>query len=97
MNGYYRYLIVESYYSYGEQSRHHIRVRPLPGQGFPIGMNVECSKRMRASHPVGTKFKIQAKIKRKEGGPEFLYTSYKWPYEVMSDKEADIFIGKSAT
>ena len=79
----YRYIRVETYRAQGEASGSTIRVRPLPGQGYPAGMHVECSKSMRHNHPVGTRFLIQAKEKTKEGGPPFLYSSYKWKYTVI--------------
>ncbi len=66
--------------------------RPLPGQGFNTAMNVECSTNMRTDHPVGTKFKVSARLKDKEGGTEFLYVSYRHEYEVMSEQDAQAFI-----
>lgn len=83
MSNRYEYVIVETYYAEGEASGSDVRVRPVSGQRYPISMNVECSKSMRHSHPVGTKFRIMAKIKSKDGGPDFLYSSYKWKYEVL--------------
>ena len=47
-------------------------------------MKVECSKAMRYSHPVGTKFKITAKLTDRLGGTKFLYTNHNWKYEVIS-------------
>lgn len=47
-------------------------------------MKVECSARMRNGHPVGTRFRIKAKVTDREGGTDFLYTHYKWPYQVVS-------------
>ena len=88
VDNYYRNVVVETYRAIGEASRHEIRVRPLPGQGYPADMHVECSRPMRERHPVGTKFKIQATLKSKEDGPEFLYSHYNWDYEVLNDKEA---------
>lgn len=39
-----------------------IRVRPLPDQGLPTNLVIECSKVERESHPIGTKF-ITADVK----------------------------------
>lgn len=79
----YRYVVVESYWAFAEPSRSDVRVRPIPGQGFASDMHVECSKDMRDAYPVGTRFRIWACVKRKEGGNEFLYTSWQWKYEVV--------------
>lgn len=91
MSHYYRYVVIETYQSHGEFSRHSIRARPLPGQGLPTSMKVECSASMRERHPVGTKFKVWAKIKATDDAPH-LYTSWQWAYEVFSDQDAQAFI-----
>ena len=88
----YQHVVVETYRAIGEASGSDVRVRPLPGQQYPVDMHVECSKGMRKSHPIGTKFKIMAKVKNKEGGPDFLYSSYRWDYDVLSDDQAEKFI-----
>jgi hypothetical protein len=87
----YRYVIIESYRAIGEQSAHAVRARPLPGQGLPAVMCVECSSKMRERYPIGTKFKILAKIKDTDRDPH-LYTSWQWKYEVVSDSQANAFI-----
>jgi len=46
---------------------------------------------MRKRHPIGTKFKVWAKIKNTIDTPH-LYTSWQWKYDVLSDNEADAFI-----
>ncbi len=51
-------------------------------------MAVECSSKMRDAHPVGTIFRIEAKITDREGGPPFLYTNYAWHYSVVTEAEA---------
>lgn len=91
MSYYYRYVIIETYQSHGEFSRHSIRARPLAGQGLLTAMKVECSSAMREKHPVGTKFKVWAKIKNTVEEPH-LYTSWQWKYDVVSDNEASSFI-----
>ena len=88
----YREIIIETYEAYGEQSSERVRARPLPGQGLSTNMKVECSSKMREGHPIGTKFKIQAKVTDREGGTPFLYSHYNWSYEVVSDEEASQFI-----
>lgn len=88
----YREVVIETYRAGGEPSRHSVRARPVGGQGFDATMKVECSSSMRTGYPVGTKFKVRAKITDREGSRPFLYTSYRWPYEVLSDQEAHDFI-----
>lgn len=88
----YLFVIIETYYADGEASKHLIRARPLPGQGFPTSMKVECSSKMRTSHPVGTKFRIKAKEKEAEELQPCLYTSYRWDYQVVTNQEAKQFI-----
>lgn len=85
-------VVITTCRNLGEPSSKDIRARPLRGQGFAPDMNVECSSRMREQHPVGTKFIVRCKLTDREGGPPFLYTSYRWPYRVVSDEEAKTFI-----
>ena len=91
MSYYYRYVIIETYHSYGESSRHSVRARPLSGQGLSTSLKVECSSSMRDRHPIGTKFKVWAKVKDTADAPH-LYTSWQWKYDVLSDSEAEAFI-----
>lgn len=76
-------VIVETYYSAKSGKKSKVHVRPVEGQTFPSDMDVECSREMRKDFPIGTQFKIRAKITNREGGKPFLYSSYKWPYEVI--------------
>ena len=94
MTNKYHYIIIETYQSHGELSRHSIRARPLPGQGFPLTMRVECSTFMREFHSIGTKFKVKAKIKSTDEAPH-IYTSWQWKYEVVSDDDARKFISQT--
>jgi len=61
-----------------------IHIRPLPGQHpFLPEMRVECSKDLSNNYEVGTKFIIKGKITSRDGGSEFIYSSYRWPYIVL--------------
>jgi hypothetical protein len=40
---------------------------------------------MRRKYPVGTRFRIYAKLTDKEGGGRFLHSHHNWPYEVLQD------------
>ena len=80
----YEWVDVESYLP-GKTSGLHgkVHVRPLPGQRFPVHLHVECARVIRKNYPVGTRFRIFAKLTDREGGGEFLYSSYRWKYEVL--------------
>lgn len=89
------YYYIETVPHYTGGSKESIRARPLPHQGLDVTMFVECSTKMRRSQPVGTIFEIQATVTSKEGGTPFLYTSYRWPYRVVSRAEAEELIRQS--
>lgn len=91
MGEYYRYVIIETFLHNGGGSKHCIRARPLPGQGLSQSMRVECSSSMRERHPIGTKFKVWARIKDTDQTPH-LYTSWQWKYDVITNGEAMDFI-----
>lgn len=78
----YDFIVVESYLHSGGGSKHSIRCRPIKGQGLPTHLNVECSSVMRKSHPVGTQFRIRARVTNREGTP-FIYTYHNWPWAVV--------------
>jgi hypothetical protein len=42
--------------SFKDSDSYRIRVRPLPDQGVPTYLMIECSKEIRERYPVGTKF-----------------------------------------
>ena len=90
-----RGIIVETYKPVGENSGSKIRVRPLSGQWAEPCLKVECSRAMREKYPVGTKFKINAKIIDREGTP-LLYSHYNSEYEVISSEDAKSFIAKQS-
>lgn len=60
-----------------------LRVRPLPGQGYPTNIVVECPRSMRKNHPPGTRFEITAKLTDREEGGEYFYSHHSWPYKVI--------------
>jgi hypothetical protein len=91
MDGTYRKIIVQSCSHSGGGSSSKVRCRPIAGQGLPTDMFVECSKKMRMAHPVGTLFEIQAKVTDREGGNHFVYTSSQWEYRVVPENEIIIF------
>ena len=76
-----------------------MHIRPIPGQVFSPTLFVECSKRLMdpRRYPVGTKFKLQAKLTDREGGAPFLYAYHGDPDVVVSYAEAQAFISGLAS
>lgn len=75
----YEYAIIESYEPSRAGSLHgKVHIRPCPGQGYPTSMHVECSKKLSRDYRVD-----RAKLTDREGGGEFLYSRYRWRYEVL--------------
>lgn len=82
----YQYVIVESYEPASTAGLHgSVHIRPIDGQCFPTHLRVECSLDLvdTARYPVGTRFKIRAKLTDRLGGGEFLYSYFGWPPEVI--------------
>lgn len=81
----YDYIIVESYVPEVNRGYHgEVHIKPVAGQEpYTEDMHVACSKVLSENYPIGTKFKIRAKITSNEGGKLFLYSHYSWPYEVL--------------
>ena len=84
-NDEYDFIIVESFVIKQTTGRHgFIHVRPVDGQNpYKSSMLVECSKVLVTDYPVGTKFRIKAKITNRNGGTPFIYSNYNWKFEVL--------------
>ena len=81
----YVYIIVETYQTGIHSAGYNgIVVRPVANQIYPTTLMVECSWRLNTDYAVGTQFKLKVKLTDRLGSGEFLYSSYKWPFEVMS-------------
>lgn len=78
------FVIVETFLNEGEPSSASFRVRPIGGQAFPTTMRVQCSKAMRHSFPLGTKFRLPVSMVQREGGGTFLREIGKEPWKVVS-------------
>lgn len=80
----YKFVIVESYFPASTAGLHGpVHIRPIEGQEFPTSLHVECSKELSERYPVGTRFRLKAKLTDREGGQPFLYSSWRWNYEVL--------------
>lgn len=74
----YSWVEVESYLADRTSGLHgQVHVRPVAGGQFSPALRVECSKSMSRDYPVGTRFRIWAKLTDREGGGQFLYTSWR--------------------
>ena len=83
IKGVYQFIVVESFLPQSTAGRHgSVHIRPIPGQSFPQNLFVECSKDLMTKFPVGTRFKIKAKLTGREGAP-FIYSYHGWKYEVL--------------
>ena len=77
---YYKNILCESFKD-SETGR--IRVRPLPDQGFPTNVIIECSKKIRMEHPLGTVFRTEnVLVTRKPGGRIHLRAKDQMIYKV---------------
>jgi len=83
----YDYIIVESVLSSESGQRGPIHIKPLPNQEpYSEKMFVQCSKVLSKDFPVGTKFRIRAKIiYPTNGNRPFVSSHYTWPFEVIKD------------
>lgn len=81
----YQDIIVESFYPSDLSGRHgDVHIRPTPNQEpYLESMFVECSKDLSYNYPVGTRFRIKAKIVYKASGTAFIYSHYLWSYTVL--------------
>jgi len=83
----YTYIIVESFIPKVKTGHHgEVHARPIEGQGeFLTTMFVSCNPGIEDSkmHPVGTKFRIQAKVTSRNGGTPYVYSHHKWEYSVV--------------
>jgi hypothetical protein len=83
----YDYIIVQSVLSNEKGQRGPIHIKPLPDQDpYLETMFVQCSKVLSTNFPVGTKFRIKAKIiTPTNGNRPFASSHYTWPYEIIKD------------
>lgn len=83
-------VIVESYVSASTSGKHgKMHIRPVAGQSFDTSLLVECSKSLATNYPVGTRFRLRAKLTDREGGGKFVYSSWRWPVEVISKAKGE--------
>jgi len=80
----YYFVDVESFKPLATSGLHgSVHIRPVEGQNVAHTLHVECSKRLKLEYPLGTRFRIRAKLTDREGGGEYLYSNHQWPFEVI--------------
>lgn len=87
----YREVALESCIRDGEVS-----ISPVPGQAYSPSLQVHCARAMRdtGTYPVGTFFRVSAKLTDRLGGTPFLYVYHGDDIVVMSPRECKTFLGK---
>ena len=83
----YHLIVVESFYPDNTSGRHgKVNMRPVAGQPlFSQHLFVECSRTLVENYPVGTKFRIKAKLNSMQGIP-FIYSYFGWDYEIINEQ-----------
>jgi hypothetical protein len=87
----YRYIVAEIINAPGENSRHKIRARPLPGQWAGPEYRIECPTNIRKSENIGQFYRFYAKFKDTSTAAQ-LYTYHGWAPKRMTFDEAQAFI-----
>jgi hypothetical protein len=81
-SGAYKEIIAEIVDGQDSMGRPKLQVRPVAGQGLDTSLNIECSRRLRDAHPVGTKVQLQVQLTSMQGAP-FLYSYHGWPVVIL--------------
>ena len=76
-------IVVETHRISGSGLHGSIHVRPAKGEQFPQTMHVRFPRAIRSAYPIGTHFRVYAKLTDKERGNPFLQTNRQWNYEVL--------------
>jgi hypothetical protein len=85
-NEVYHYVIVESFMPDETSGLHGpVHIRPAAGEIFGQELHVRCPKETRDTsiYPLGTKFRIRAKLTDKEGSRPFLHSHHAWPFDIV--------------
>ncbi|MRW87101.1 hypothetical protein GJ698_23820 [Pseudoduganella sp. FT26W] len=85
----YRQMVVESVDWNGR-----VEIHPASGQAYATDLPVQCSRRLSDTsvYPLGTCFLVNAKLTDRDG-VQYLYVWHGDEVKVMSDAEADVFLG----
>ncbi len=80
--GAYREIVAEIVNGQDSMGRPKRQVRPIPGQGLDVSLNIECARKLREEHPVGTRLRLKVQLTDMDG-TIFLYSYFGWPVEVV--------------
>jgi hypothetical protein len=85
----YRPLVVESV-EYGSR----VEIHPASGQAYATDLPVQCSRRLSDTsvYPLGSCFLVNAKLTDRNGA-QYLYIWHGDEIKVLSDAEAEVFLG----
>ncbi len=85
----YRQVAVQS-----EEYGGRVAIHPVPGQAYSTDLNVQCSRRLSDTsiYPAGTIFLVNAKLTDRMGGPQYLYVWHGDDIQVLTDREAAVFL-----
>jgi hypothetical protein len=64
-------------------------VRPVKDQQFPTNLLVEGNRSLVKDYPVGTRFKVQASLMKRPDGEAYLFSSWQWDAQVLSQPEPE--------
>jgi len=67
--------------------RGRVFLRPVNDQKFPTSLLLEGNRSLVQDYPVGTRFKVQASLMKRPGGEEYLFTSWQWDAQVLSQPD----------
>ena len=82
----YEYIKVQSVLVKESGKHGPVHIKPLPNQDpYLESMWVQCSKVLSNDYPIGTKFRIRAKIVHPAEYRPYISSHYTWPFEVVEE------------
>ena len=69
------------------ERRGRIFLRPVKDQKFPTTLLLEGNTSLVQDYPVGTRFKVQVSLMKRPGGEPYLFTSWQWDAQVLSQPD----------
>jgi hypothetical protein len=72
-----------------DRAAHQGRVclRPAENQKFSTSLLLEGNRSLVQDYPVGTRFKVQASLMKRPSGEQYLFTSWQWDAQVLSQPD----------
>jgi hypothetical protein len=69
------------------ERRGRVFLRPVKDQKFPTSLLLEGNRSLVQDYPVGTRFKVQVSLMKRPGGEQYLFTSWQWDSQVLSQPD----------